>query len=76
MAGRTLRVRRTVFLVALLVSSAVYVYSLAGIAGTGSQLRSLVSAQSAPRSAPVVYHPEPETRGNCPGQAGADRVEL
>jgi hypothetical protein len=76
MAGRISRVRRAAFLVALLVSVAVYAYSLGAIAGTGSELRSAVSAQSAERSAPVVYHPVPEAGENCPDQADAHRVEL
>jgi len=75
MAGRLSRVRRAAFLVALLVSAAVYAYSVAGIMGTGSELRSVVSARSVERSAPVVYHQRTETHENCPGQADADRVE-
>lgn len=76
MAGRQSRVRRAAFPVALLVSAAVYAYSLAGIMGTGSELRSLVSARSVERSAPVVYRPATESRENCPDRAGADRVKL
>jgi hypothetical protein len=76
MAGRISRVRRAVFLVALLVSAAAYTYSLAGIMGTGSELKSLVSARSVERSAPVVYHPATEPHENCPDQADAELVEL
>ena len=76
MAGRLSRVRRAAFAIALLVSAAVYAYSLAGIMGTGSELRSLVSAQSIERSAPVVYQPKTETHEDCPYQAAAGRVEL
>ena len=76
MAGRLSRLRRAVFLVALVVSAAVYAYSVAGIMGTGSELRSVVSARSVERSAPVVYHPATETHENCPDQAAAERVEL
>jgi hypothetical protein len=76
MAGRLSRVRRAAFVIALLVSAAVYAYSLAGIMGTGSELRSLVSAQSIERAAPVLYQPETETHEGCPYQAGAGRVEL
>lgn len=76
MAGRLSPVRRAAFLVALLVSAVVYAYSLAGIAGTGSELRSLVRAQSVERSAPVTYQPPTETHANCPDRAAANRVEL
>ena len=76
MAGRLSRVRRAAFLVALVVSAAVYAYSVAGIMGTGSELRSVVSARSAERLAPVVYRPATQTHENCPAQAAAERVEL
>ncbi len=76
MAGRLSRVRRAAFLVALLVSAAVYAYSLSAIAGTGGELRSLVKARSVERSAPVVYHQGTETHENCPDRADADRVKL
>jgi hypothetical protein len=76
MAGRLSRVRRAAFVVALLVSAAAYAYSLVAIAGTGSELRSYVSARSVERSAPVAYHPATDTRENCPDRAGADRVKL
>jgi hypothetical protein len=76
MAGRLSRVRRAAFLVALLVSAAVYSYSLAGIMGTGSELRSLVRANSVERSAPVVYHPPAGPYEDCPDSADANRVEL
>lgn len=76
MAGRPPRVRRAAFVAALLVSAALYAYSLAGIMGTGGELRSLVSARSVERSAPVVYRPAIGTREDCPYQAGAGRVEL
>ena len=45
MAGRLSRLRRAAFLVALVVSAAVYAYSVTGIMGTGSELRSVVSAR-------------------------------
>ena len=76
MAGRISRVRRAAFLVALLVSVATYAYSLGAIMGTGSELRSVVSARSVERSAPVVYHPGAETHEDCPDRANAKRVEL
>jgi hypothetical protein len=76
MAGRLSRVRRAAFVAALLVSAAVYAYSLAGIMGTRGELESVVRARSVERSAPVVYQPGAETRENCPYRAGADRVEL
>ena len=76
MAGRLSRVRRAAFAIALLVSAAVYAYSLAGIVGTGGELRSLVNARSVERSAPVVYRPATGTDEDCPYQAGAGRVEL
>ncbi len=76
MPGRLSRVRRAAFLVALLMSAAVYAYSVAGIMGTGSELRSVVSARSAERSAPVMYRPATETHENCPARAAAERVEL
>jgi hypothetical protein len=76
MPGRLSPIRRAAFLVALLVSAAAYAYSLAGIAGTGSELRSLVNARSVERSAAVVYHPSTEARENCPDRADADRVKL
>jgi len=76
MAGRISRVRRAAFLVALLVSAAVYAYSVAGIMGTGSQLRSVVSAESAERSAPVLYRPPGETHEDCPYRPDAPSAEL
>jgi hypothetical protein len=76
MARRLSRVRRAAFLVALLVSAAAYAYSVAGIMGTGSELRSVVSAQSVGRSAPVIYHPATERSQDCPYSTGASRVEL
>ena len=76
MAGRISRVRRGAFLIALLVSAAVYGYSVAGIMGTGNELRSVVSAESAERSTPVVYHPRSETGEDCPYRPAAPRVEL
>jgi hypothetical protein len=76
MGGRPSRVRRPAFLVALLVSAAVYAYSLAGILGAGNDLRAAVSAQSVERSAPVVYLPAAETHDDCPDRFDAERVEL
>jgi hypothetical protein len=80
MAGRLSRVRRVAFLVALVVSAAVYAYSVAGIMDTRSELRSVVSAQSVERSAPVLYQRSTVTHANCPYegpyQADAPRVEL
>ena len=74
MAGRLSRVRRAAFLVALVVSAAVYAYSVAGIMGTGNELRSVVSARSVERSAPVIYHPDRDQ--DCPYSSAASRVEL
>jgi hypothetical protein len=76
MPGRLSPVRRAGFVVALLLSAAVYAYSLAGIMGTGSELRSLVRADSVERSAPVVYHPPTAAYEDCPDSADANRVEL
>jgi hypothetical protein len=76
MAGRLSSVRRAAFLGALLVSAVVYAYSLAGIMGMGSELRSVVRAESVERSAPVVYHQATGTYGDCPYQVDANRVEL
>ncbi len=76
MAGRNSGVRRAAFLVALVVAAAVYAYSVAGIMGTGSKLRSVVSAESAERSAPAVYRPPSETHERCPYQPDAPRVKL
>jgi hypothetical protein len=69
MTGRSSRVRRPAFLLALLVSAALYAYSLAGIAGTGGQLRSAVSAQVSARSTPVSYQPESQAGYDCPDRA-------
>ena len=66
MAGRPSRVRRPAFLLALLVSVALYAYSLAGIAGTESELRSAVSEQASARSAPVSYEPPSQDYDDCP----------
>jgi hypothetical protein len=76
MAGRISRVRRAAFLVALLLSAAVYAYSVAGIMGTGSELRSVVSAESGERLAPVVYQARSETHENCPYRSDAPRLGL
>jgi hypothetical protein len=76
MAGRFSRVRRAAYLAALLVSLFAFAYSLAGIAGTGSELQSAVNARSAERAAPVVHRPADETHEDCPGRDEADRVEL
>ena len=76
MSGRISRVRRAAFLVALLVSAAVYAYSVAGIMGTGSELKSAVSAERVGRSAPVLYHPPGDTGEDCPSRPDARRVEL
>jgi hypothetical protein len=76
MGGRISGVRRAAFLVALLMSAAAYAYSLGAIAGTGGELRSAVRAQSAERSAPVVYRPATGHHEDCPYRADASRVEL
>jgi hypothetical protein len=76
MARRLSRIRRAAFLVALVVSAAVYAYSVAGIMGTGSELRSVVSARSVERAAPVSYHPATDRDQDCPYSTGASRVEL
>jgi hypothetical protein len=70
MAGRSSRVRRPAFLLALLVSAALYAYSLLGIAGTETQLRSAVSAQGSERAAPVSYRPASQAHYDCPDRAG------
>jgi hypothetical protein len=70
MAGRSSRVRRHAFLLSLLVSAALYAYSLAGIAGTEGQLRSAVSAQVRERSTPVSYQPASQADYDCPDRAG------
>jgi hypothetical protein len=69
MAGRF---HRTAFLVALLVSAAVYAYSLAGIAATGDELRSAVSAQATERPTPVSYRTWDDGKGDCPASAEPD----
>jgi hypothetical protein len=69
MAGRF---QRTAFLVALLVSAAVYAYSLLGIAATGDELRSAVSAQTTEQSTPVSYRTWDDGRGDCPASAEPD----
>jgi hypothetical protein len=61
--------RRTAFVVALLASAAVYAYSLVGIAATGDDLRSAVSAQATDRAAPVSYRTWDDGRGDCPASA-------
>ena len=78
MAGRPSRVRRPAFLVALLVSAALYAYSLVAIASTGSELRSAVSAQAGDRSTNVSYRPPSQDHDDCPARDGADpsRVRL
>jgi hypothetical protein len=64
--------QRTAFLVALLVSAAVYAYSLLGIAATGDELRSAVSAQATERSTPVSYRTWEDGTGDCPASAEPD----
>jgi hypothetical protein len=76
MAGRPSSVRRAAFLVALLLSVAVYAYSLAAIMGTRGELRSVVSAQSVGRSAPAAYEPATEPHEDCPDQADPRPVEF
>jgi hypothetical protein len=51
-AGRLSRVRRPAFLAALIVSVALYAWSLAGIAGAGGDLSAVPTAKDV-RSAPV-----------------------
>jgi hypothetical protein len=67
MTGRV-RLRRTAFLVALLVSAALYAHSLMGIASTGGELRSAVQAESAERAVPVTYRTWDDRDGgyDCP----------
>lgn len=72
MAGRPSRVRRPAFVLALLVSVALYAYSLAGIAGTGSELRSAVSEQVSARSAPVSYERPSQDYDDCPDRHHED----
>ena len=76
MAGRLSRVRRAAFLLALVVSAALYSYSVAGIMGTSSQLRSAVSARSVERAVTISYPPPAEAHENCRDRADAERVEL
>jgi hypothetical protein len=45
---------RIAFVTALVVSAALFSYSLVGIAGAGGDVRSLVREQSIERSVPVV----------------------
>ena len=71
MAGRPSRVRRPAFVLALLVSAALYAYSLVGIAGTGNELRSAVSAQGSARSTPVSYERPSQDRDDCPARYDA-----
>jgi hypothetical protein len=72
MAGRFSRVRRPAFLIAFLVSAALYAYSLVGIAGTESQLRSAVSAQPSERSTAVSYRETGQSHYDCPDRAETD----
>jgi hypothetical protein len=78
MAGRPSRVRRPAFLLALLVSAALYAYSLLGIAGTESDLRSAVRAQTSERWTPVSYPQSNQSHDDCPARddAGPPAVEL
>lgn len=77
MAGRPSRVRRPAFLLALLVSAALYAYSLAGIADTGGALRSAVKAQPNDRPTPVSYQQPSQDHGDCPARdADQPRVRL
>jgi hypothetical protein len=78
MAGRPSRVRRPAFLLALLVSAALYAYSLVGIAGTEGELRSAVRAQESDRSSPVSYRPASQDHDDCPARddAGPPPVRL
>jgi hypothetical protein len=71
MFGRPSRVRRAAFLLALLVSTVLYAYSLVGIAGTGSELRSAVRAQASDRSASVSYQPASQNHDDCPARDDA-----
>lgn len=71
MAGRPSRVRRPVFLLSLLVSAALYAYSLAGIAGTESKLRSAVRSQGSDRSTPVSYERPAQDHDDCPARDDA-----
>jgi hypothetical protein len=71
--------RRAAFLVALLVSAALYAHSLVGIASTGDDLRSAVLAERAERAVPVSYRSW-DDRGDgddCPASERAEsRVRL
>jgi hypothetical protein len=71
MAGRPSRVRRPAFLLSLLVSAALYAYSLAGIAGTEGKLRSAVKAQASERSTPVSYQQPSQAQDECPARDDA-----
>ena len=73
MAGRLSRVRRPAFLLALLVSAALYAYSLAGIAGTQSDLRSAVKSRESERLAPVSCGSPSHGHDDCPARDDEDR---
>jgi hypothetical protein len=67
MARRLSRVRRYALLVALLASAALYAYAVAGIAGTGGDLRAAAIAERSERAVPAAYE--------CPYEHD-DRVRL
>jgi hypothetical protein len=69
MGRRPSRVRRPAFILGLVVSAALYAYSLAGIASTGGELRSAVIAQSAERARTVSYQEPTESYSSCPERA-------
>jgi hypothetical protein len=78
MTGR-FSLRNTAFLVALLVSAALYAHSLMGIASTGDELRSAVQAERAKRAVPVIYRSPDDSgdRYDCPASERAhSRVRL
>ena len=55
---------RIAFVTALVMSAALFAYSLAGIAGAGGDLRS-PNAKNAERSAPASYRDCPADRGHA-----------
>jgi hypothetical protein len=62
MARRLTRVRRSALLVALLASAALYAYAVAGIVGTGGDLRAAATAQRSEGAVPAAYEPCPDER--------------
>jgi hypothetical protein len=55
MRGRLTRLRRTGFVLALILSAATFAYSLTGIVSAGDELRDTPSRVSKKRQPPVAY---------------------